>query len=377
MYNLMGGECETFNVSKTEKFGSLDGIRVLACIGIVLMHVKSNISVEPSDSWLMTNVISFTGDFVLLFMMISAFSMSCGYYRKFREGTITTEQFYKKRYLRIFPFFALLVIIDVLQTFVTQGFALTNAMKAELYEAYADLTLAFGLLPDAGIDVVGVGWFLGVIFLFYMLYPFFTFILRSKLSGWVALLIVAGFYYVGEEYFVAVKGCSFGSSNILYCAPYFITGGIIYLYRTAVIRLMDTTVFRLLMFVVTIGYTVAFFVFPEYRVRLFSNILLYSLWVLFAVSEAGIMRGRTLLNNKIMKFLSGISMEIYLCHMMFFRIVEKFHIEDMIGDVDLCYWVTCAFVFTGAVSFALIWKRVEKKLISSFTFASQPKERKA
>jgi len=61
-----------------ERYDSLDGLRALACVGIVLMHIMANIAVKPTESWLTTNVIGYTGNFVLLFMMVSAFSMSCG-----------------------------------------------------------------------------------------------------------------------------------------------------------------------------------------------------------------------------------------------------------------------------------------------------------
>lgn len=68
--------------------------------------------------------------------------------------------------MRVLPFFALLVVIDVIMTFAKSGFIVTQEMFAEIYEAYADVTLVFGFMPGAGISVVGVGWFLGVIFLF-------------------------------------------------------------------------------------------------------------------------------------------------------------------------------------------------------------------
>ncbi|WP_158223266.1 hypothetical protein [Fibrobacter sp. UWS1] len=42
---------------------------------------------------------------------------------------------------------------------------------SELYQAFADLTLAFNLLPNPDISVIGVGWFLGLVFLFYMIFP--------------------------------------------------------------------------------------------------------------------------------------------------------------------------------------------------------------
>jgi|GEM_PF-3430148 len=40
----------------TKRYDSLDGLRALACIGIILMHVQSNITVKPSENFLTTNI---------------------------------------------------------------------------------------------------------------------------------------------------------------------------------------------------------------------------------------------------------------------------------------------------------------------------------
>ena len=55
------------------KFNGLDGMRSFACIGFVAMHVRGNLHVRPSFNMLIDNVLDCAGDFVLLFMMISAF----------------------------------------------------------------------------------------------------------------------------------------------------------------------------------------------------------------------------------------------------------------------------------------------------------------
>lgn len=348
---------------QNERFASLDGLRGYAAIGIVMMHIMANIAVKPTESWLTTNVIGYTGNFVLLFMMISAFSMSCGYYTRFKEGSISLNSFYKKRYMRVLPFFALLVAVDVIMTFAKSGFAMTQEMTAELYEAYADLTLAFGLMPDADISVVGVGWFLGVIFLFYMLYPFFTFLIHSKLRAWLVFAVAVGLYFAGKNYFQATKGISFGSTNILYCAPYFIVGGIVYLYRKALTEIFRKRIYRNVLSFVTIVYTMQFFFMPEYRIELVSGLTLYTLWLLYAVAESCSLRKWTLLNNRATAFLSGVSMEVYLCHMMFFRVVSMLHMERLIGNRDLQYWTVCICVLAMAVTFSAVWKKIERKII--------------
>ena len=81
------------------------------------------------------------------------------------------NDFYKKRYTRILPFFAFLCVVDLL----------VSPSIGSLYEFFVNITLCFGFLPNYGaITVIGVGWFLGIIFVFYMLYPFFVFLMDNK-----------------------------------------------------------------------------------------------------------------------------------------------------------------------------------------------------
>lgn len=56
--------------------------------------------------------------------------------------------------------------------------------KESLFEVFANLTLCQGLLPNAKISVIGVSWTLAVIFVFYMLFPFFCFLIGNKKRAW-------------------------------------------------------------------------------------------------------------------------------------------------------------------------------------------------
>lgn len=351
-----GGIGDAYNPTKNERYDSLDGLRVLACVGIVLMHVKSNMAVKPTENFLTENVIAFTGDFVLLFMMLSAFSMCCGYYKRFYNGTITPRQFYSRRYTRVWPFFALLVLIDIAMKFVGER-ALTDNMAQELAEAFADLTLVFGLLPDADIKVVGVGWFLGLIFVFYMLFPFFVYLLGTKRKAWTVLILSAAMYFVSD-----LRLGGIGSNNIIFCAPYFIAGGIVYMYRYAIVSIMHRRITYWSYTVAVMAYTAFFFVSGDMRLPLFSNLLLYTLWLIYAVGTGN---RKTLFSTKAAARVSGISMEVYLCHMMFFRIVEKLHLENRITNCDLNYWITCCLVLAGTMCFAVVWKRYERQITTA------------
>jgi len=344
------------------RFESLNGLRTIACIGIVAMHTFMNSEAKPSNNFITSNIIGYAGEFVLLFMLVSAFSMCCGYLDRFHNGSISLNDFYTKRYKRILPFFALLTIIDVLKCLVENHFSFSSTVSGELWEAFANFTLVFGLAPGNNINVVGVGWFLGVIFLFYMLFPFYSVLLINKRRANIALIVSLIWSLGIKFYFVPVKNSLAGYTNILVVAPYFIAGGIIFLYSYNLINLAEKRIYSILSKVLIIAFTAIFFIFPELRFP-YSDLLLYVFWIIYAVMESKSSRKWTFLNNRVMAFISGISMEIYLSHMMFFRIVEKLHLEKIIHNNDILYLITLALVLAGAIVFASCWKKFEKRFI--------------
>lgn len=349
-------------VSKAkERYNALDGIRALACIGIVLMHVLSNTCIKPDEGWWL-EIIRYCTNFVFLFMMVSAFSLSCGYYERFKNRQISVDSFYKKRYQRILPFFILLVLID---------WAFSRDLKS-VFEGLAQMTMATNLLPDPDLSVIGVSWFLSIIFIFYMVYPFFVFLMGNKTRGWIATGVGVYLYMlitgniIEEPFGIA----TIGRTNFLFCTPYLLTGGLIYLYRTDIKSFFSSKVARLILLFVLVAYSVLFFMTPN--MPLIKELVWYVLILMYAISESNTTRKWTLLDNRIMKFVSGSSMEIYLCHMMCFRFVEKSHIQNWIDNNNLNYIITSCCTLLVAIAFAWSWKKwVEPKVLTLFDNKNQ------
>jgi len=197
-----------------ERYEGIDGLKAYAILGIALMHVLSNGKYEIGGFAFEQLIPAFT-NLVFLFMMVSGFGMCCGYYQRIIDRKISMEEFYSKRYIKIWPYFALLCALDFV----------ISPSKNSLYEVFANLTLCQGLLPNANISVIGVSWTLAVIFVFYMLFPFFCFLLGNKKRAWIVAVAALIFNFVSSTYFNA------GRKNIVYDAVYFIVGGLIFLYR--------------------------------------------------------------------------------------------------------------------------------------------------
>lgn len=216
-----------FVATKADRYEGIDGLKAYAIIGIALMHVLANGEYGIGGFVFERLIPSFT-NLVFLFMMVSGFGMCCGYYQKIVDQKISVEDFYKKRYIKIWPYFALLCALDFV----------ISPSKESLFEVFANLTLCQGLLPNAKISVIGVSWTLAVIFVFYMLFPFFCFLIGNKKRAWgvavVALVfnLLCGIYFFDGNHIVDAFSVGFTPRlNIVYDAIYFIAGGLIFLYR--------------------------------------------------------------------------------------------------------------------------------------------------
>lgn len=278
--------------SKIERYDSLDGLRACAAIGIIAMHILLN-GPYHFDGFLFNKLIPSFAKFVFLFMMMSSFSMCCGYYDKIIDCKISLEKFYFKRYAKIWPFFAFLTVTDIV----------ISPSSQSIMEAFANLTLCFGLLPNARISVIGVGWTLGVTFVFYLLFPFFCFLISKTGRAWLAFVVSIILQRMCCLYFFdtahVVEDFS-GKTNILYCAIFFLTGGLIYRYREKLIKLFGLR-FRWVLLLIALACGCLSFCLEETNivmVIMFAAVLIYCIC---AETKKGF------LNNRAMRFLSNIS----------------------------------------------------------------------
>lgn len=367
-----------------QRYNSFDGLRGFAAVGILLMHYLSNMppqigqALGASGPLLYGQVIPFLTALVYMFFILSAFSLCCGYLGKFpvrcvRIGDASVpvsefdaERFYSRRYARIWPFFALLVCLD---------FAMAPS-TGTLCEAFADLTLAFNLLPNSDISVIGVGWFLGLMFLFYMVFPWFAFLLQNRRRAWFAMAIALAFHIVLVRYFLTNRFCTPGQMasprhNFIYSFPFFLAGGLLYLHRD---RLdVRSLAGRLVLLAAAVAASIVLF--TPFRPAPFGESTLYTgivfvLWIAYAATGGIAVCGFKLLDNPVAAFLGRYSMEIYLCHMMVFRAIGKLHPERFVRDAQVLYWLWCALGLAGAIAFSWL---VTEKVFPAFGKVFRPR----
>lgn len=320
-----------------KRYDGVDGLRAYAIMGIVLMHVRYNGEYQV-DGFIFNRIIPSFTNFVFLFMMMSGFGICCGYFDKLLNHRITIEDFYTKRYAKNWPFFALLCFLDLL---ISPGLN-------TFYEVFANLTLCFGLLPNAKIGVIGVGWTLGVIFVFYLLFPFFCYLLGNRKRAWLTLVatlifnILCGVYFFDADH---MPGNFQARTSFIYCAVYFAAGGMIYLYKDSLSKMAGK--YRWSIGICCILSMVLYFAIGASTVTI---LLVNALLLIYTI---GITRQGGLLCNPYIKFLGSISFEIYLCHMVIYRILEKLHLLHVHESGLISYCMAAIGTIGGSVLFAL------------------------
>ena len=309
----------------------IDWLRAMACIGIVMMHIQANNTYHLLGFIADKMIPSFT-DFTFLFMTISAFGMCVGYYQKVKDGKVNLVDFYKKRYIKVLPFLAVVVLMDIV----------FNHDLTSIVEAIPNLTLTRGFFPN-DIGQIGVAWFLGLVFVYYAIFPLFCAMLNTRKSGWLFFLVSLLLNFVVGRFYGMER------SNIIYSLPFFVAGGLIYLYRD---KVKNWHIYLpLVILSIFIYYTIG---------GVYSCLLVSVVFLLLGISIGGVY-------SRIVSFISGISMEIYLSHMVVFRLVEKMGLNRMFGNGWLQYFITVILVLVGAACFSVVVKKfieiTEKKLV--------------
>ncbi len=143
--------------------------------------------------------------------------------------------------------------------------------------------MVFGLLTNNTPQIVlGVYWTLGVIFLFFMLFPYFVFLLRNKRRAWLTLGASLVINYLCTVYFFTDKFVinSFTPQHsFLFCTPLLCREGVLYLHRESIERLVKE--YRWIILLLNIMVTVCWYVAYETECgsKLFTEISL----ILFAL----------------------------------------------------------------------------------------------
>ena len=123
--------------------------------------------------------------------------------------------------------------------------------------------------------------------------------------------------------------------------------------------------FRWIVLALCLICSVAYYALPHtvhgFDITYYLLLLIYTFWLCYSVGVDS-----KFLGSKVMKYLGGISMEMYLSQMVIFRVVEKFNMLYLFGKGWLSYIMTFIFTVLGIIAFVEIYKVMTKLLVSGF-----------
>lgn len=141
--------------------------------------------------------------------------------------------------------------------------------------------------------------------------------------------------------------------NFLYCAPWILGGAVVYNHRNDIKIFVQQN--KWIWFAFCIAITIGWFFLPNSNIGflMVKNLLLFMPWFMYIISV-----DNKILNNKVMKYLSEISLELYLAQMVVFRVVEKVHCLYLIGHGWSSFLLVWFAVVVGLIVFIEVWKRL-------------------
>jgi len=185
-----------------ERLYSLQGLRGLAVLGVVLFHMTSvEAKFSGGDILLPPRFLDFFQLGVDLFFIISGFVMVIVSRGRF-QSSVETQRFLFNRVSRIYPTYWLYFFLTLAVYLLQPG--MVNSSHGS-----SNLLMSFALLPNDKVLLVMVAWSLVFELWFYLLFSGFLFFQERRLpvllAVWAAIIIVFNTLANWEDYSSALK----------------------------------------------------------------------------------------------------------------------------------------------------------------------------
>lgn len=345
--------------SKKKTLVLIQLLRGIASLLVVLMHITVNYE-DNSGHVFLFNIFKFGGSGVDIFFVLSGFIITYSNLQ-YLEKPSSTGTFLKRRFVRIFPIYWLIITV-----FLLAQLALPAFYNTHFDTSVGNLLQTYLLLPGH-MMLNGVSWSLTNELFFYLLFTLALLIPNKKYT-----LHLAGFYFV----FLLVVAIGFpqvASEN-----PYaemllfpmnieFFMGIIIVL---IVNRLPVSWVYPLL--ITGIGLFITGALLNNAEVPVFSSgsggalnrVLLFgfpSFLIILAVVKLEL--SKAIRMHNIFLYLGDASYSIYLLHLpvvaAFFKVTNKINIDN----AAVLFLLSCLLIVMVCAGGIFIYQKIEKPLI--------------
>ncbi len=347
-----------------KRFDGIIGAKGFGALVIIAYHVYV-IGEFFGSSNILDQTIGIGGIFVPLFFMLSAFGCMCGYYNKFVSEEFkfsTIERFYFGRVKKIVPtFYAALLFHSLIVYFKTGGF--------NLFGTVGTMSMLFGFMPQYRESGVDAGWAIGIEIIFYLIFPVFCVCLKNKKRSWIALIITCVILLAYVKYY-ALNCDPLNNSeiNIVRHLIYFVGGAIIFHY----IEDIENIKYRKAVYALCLIIMLISFLLLKKLSGAASIIFIMVFFATLIINQIGF--NDRILNNCIFKFFGKISYQLYMFHMVIYKLLYNSGLMNRLRIFDnmiLNYLVTYITVVLLTVILSVLYNKVEAMVLQKSTVVAK------
>lgn len=327
------------------RYEYIDSLRGIAILMVITVHILT-FFVADTSAYLPQLAIDFILNMkscVSLFFIVSAFTLTMSHEKR-RTETHATTKFFIRRFFRVAPaYYLAILIITVYTIYLYPNFV--NAIPSFWF--VGNLLFLNTLFPSIIGTIVPGGWSVSVEFLFYMLFPLFTYLIRNANSCIFMFGITATiatlfhFNYVDDP---VLSLFHYMDLNFIYQLPAFFMGILAYYIIKDGIKSINHYSLFIIM----------------YLCVLFTNFPMpyYILWSVAFMLLILILHRKTykLFSNKILSKVGEVSFSMYIIHFLVIIIMNKLHIGQVIpvsGAVSSFANFILLYLIVSIISFAI------------------------
>lgn len=300
-----------------KRFEGLVGLRGIGATMIIAYHMYVLNGYVGTNTFL-DRTVGIGGVFVTLFFILSSFSLMCGYAEKIRQNDFEWGQFYKNRFIKLAPTFYTALILHLLLNVCAH-------VKEPMANIIGTASLLYALMPSNQESIVMAGWALGIEIIFYLIFPAFFELTKTRLHAILTLLGSLLLFFSYNSYYGV--GILNNHINIIRQLLPFAIGAALYYcipFMTHVkksIRMYIAFILRFILLILFVGWD-----------KFFQNQLM--IYVAFSITILNqIQYNDVLTMNCLMQALGKISYEMYLFHMIIYRILYYLNVIDLLNSV--------------------------------------------
>lgn len=339
---------------------TLNSLRFILILMIMISHSTLPLSLGMHD---------YLGEYpVAIFFVISGFVLSLSYGERLQKGEVSNKHFFLSRIFKLYPLHLTIIAITILMD-------LRLGHLGPWYQTLAHALLLQCWFPTHRfVSYLNAStWFLSNIIFFYLIFKYLYRWFMKK--SWACVLPIITIYILG---YTAINLLAKGdySASFIYCYPPFrlidfYLGILLYKFYTAPtgrtllqhfttrFTFISQNIADTILIIISTGlYYLSIYTSPN--IRCAELYWLPAMLIVFYMVASDHNKGwlTRLLHQNILQWLGGISMEMFLCHGLAFRLIQSIFLKIYGENIP---YLGLQFAMALALTIVMAW--ISKKVI--------------